>query len=64
MTYAPSPSPCSQEYAARVHNLRSYDAVSRDIVARWCYPFVPDTNLATRGEGLTYFTYGRGRVYM
>ena len=30
------------EYAARVHNLRSYDAVSRDIIMRWTYPFVPD----------------------
>ena len=35
----------SKEYVARVHSLRSYDAVSRDILARWTYPLVPDTNL-------------------
>lgn len=53
-----------QEYAARVHNLRSYDAISRDVLARWAYPFVPDTNLATRSSGPTHYTYGRGRIYM
>lgn len=56
--------PFRQEYAARVHNLRSYDAISRDVLARWAYPFVPDTNLATRGDGPTHYTYTRGRVYM
>lgn len=35
----------SKEYLARVNSLRSYDAVSRDIMARWTYPLVPDTNL-------------------
>lgn len=30
------------EYASRVHNLRSYDSISRDIIMRWTYPFVPD----------------------
>jgi NDP-sugar pyrophosphorylase family protein len=35
----------TKEYLARVHSLRSYDAVSRDIMARWTYPLVPDTNL-------------------
>mmetsp|Transcript_6093 Transcript_6093/g.22353 ORF Transcript_6093/g.22353 Transcript_6093/m.22353 type:complete len:781 (-) Transcript_6093:399-2741(-) len=35
----------ANEYAARVHNLRSYDAVSRDIIQRWVYPLVPDANL-------------------
>lgn len=34
-----------KEYLARVHSLRSYDAVSRDVMARWTYPLVPDTNL-------------------
>ncbi|PKY07353.1 putative translation initiation factor eif-2b epsilon subunit [Aspergillus campestris IBT 28561] len=32
-------------YAARVRNLKAYDAVSRDIIARWAYPLCPDTNL-------------------
>ena len=34
-----------QGYAARVHSFRSYDAISRDVMARWSYPFVPDTNI-------------------
>ncbi|CAK7567166.1 MAG: translation initiation factor eIF-2B epsilon subunit, GEF [Sporothrix epigloea] len=32
-------------YAARVNSLQMYDAVSRDILGRWTYPMVPDTNL-------------------
>ncbi|KKA26162.1 hypothetical protein TD95_003596 [Thielaviopsis punctulata] len=32
-------------YAARARNLVMYDAISRDILGRWTYPFVPDTNL-------------------
>lgn len=32
-------------YAARVKNLQSYDAVSRDIISRWSYPLCPDVNL-------------------
>ncbi|OAA56958.1 translation initiation factor eif-2b epsilon [Niveomyces insectorum RCEF 264] len=32
-------------YAARVTNLASYDAVSRDVLGRWTYPYVPDSNL-------------------
>lgn len=35
----------SKDYVARVHSFRSYDAVSRDVMARWTYPLVPDTNL-------------------
>ncbi|KAG7663627.1 GCD6 [[Candida] subhashii] len=33
------------EYAARVESWGTYDAVSQDILARWCYPLVPDSNL-------------------
>ncbi|KAH7669778.1 translation initiation factor eIF-2B subunit epsilon protein [Dioscorea alata] len=29
-------------YAARVENFRSYDTISKDIIQRWTYPFVPD----------------------
>lgn len=36
------------EYAARVHNLRSYAAISRDILQRWVYPMVPDTDILAR----------------
>ena len=32
-----------------MHNLRSYDAVSRDLLGRWGFPFVPDTNLLSPG---------------
>lgn len=32
-------------YAARVRDLAAYDAVSRDVVARWALPFAPDANL-------------------
>jgi len=29
-------------YTARVHNLYMYDAISRDVLARWTYPYVPE----------------------
>lgn len=32
-------------YAARVKNLQSYDAVSRDVISRWSYPLSPDVNM-------------------
>ncbi|KAL5361351.1 nucleotide-diphospho-sugar transferase [Aspergillus floccosus] len=32
-------------YAARVRNLKAYDAVTKDIISRWTYPLCPDTNL-------------------
>jgi translation initiation factor eIF-2B subunit epsilon len=38
-------------YAARVFNLQSYEAVSKDVLDRRTYPFVPDTNLLS---GQTY----------
>ncbi|KAB1212650.1 putative translation initiation factor eIF-2B subunit epsilon [Morella rubra] len=41
-------------YAARIENFRSYDAISKDIIQRWTYPFVPDVkfcgNSATKLE--------------
>ena len=52
------------EYAGRVHNLRSYDAVSRDLLQRWAFPFVPDTNVLSLGGspawGQTSYRWGRG----
>ncbi len=27
-------------------NLQMYESISRDILGRWTYPFVPDSNLA------------------
>ncbi|KAK6232830.1 hypothetical protein SCA6_002903 [Theobroma cacao] len=40
-------------YAARIDNFRSYDTISKDIIQRWTYPFVPDVlcgNSAIRVE--------------
>jgi NDP-sugar pyrophosphorylase family protein len=48
------------EYAARVRNLHTYAAVSRDIVRRWCYPLAPDNNVF----GATTFRYQRGNIYI
>jgi NDP-sugar pyrophosphorylase family protein len=31
-------------YAERVQSLRAYDAVARDVLRRWAFPFAPDTN--------------------
>lgn len=49
----------SMDYAARVRSLQTYDAVSRDIISRWTYPFCPDSNL---GTGQAY-TLKRGNIY-
>jgi translation initiation factor eIF-2B subunit epsilon len=52
------------EYAARVHNLRTYDAVARDILQRWAYPFVPDANWLPRGAAPPpSYAYGRRNMY-
>ncbi|KAK3346269.1 nucleotide-diphospho-sugar transferase [Lasiosphaeria hispida] len=32
-------------YAARASNLQMYDCISRDILERWTFPYVPDTNM-------------------
>ncbi|KAH8819541.1 nucleotide-diphospho-sugar transferase [Xylogone sp. PMI_703] len=41
----------TENYAARVSTLQTYDAISKDILGRWTYPFVPDSNLLA---GQTY----------
>lgn len=33
------------EYAARVTSFLTYDAISQDILSRWCYPISPDSNM-------------------
>ncbi|CAN1761217.1 Probable translation initiation factor eIF-2B subunit epsilon [Linum perenne] len=33
-------------YAARIDNYKSYDTISKDIIQRWTYPFVPDVNFS------------------
>ncbi|KAK9794959.1 hypothetical protein WJX73_003563 [Symbiochloris irregularis] len=53
------------DYVVRVHNLRSYDAVSSDILQRWAFPFTPDTNLLPlHGPwGPSTFCYTRHNIY-
>ncbi|KAF2101616.1 hypothetical protein NA57DRAFT_64354 [Rhizodiscina lignyota] len=47
-------------YAARVRDLKSYDAVSKDVVGRWAYPLCPDSNF---GRGQSY-RLKKGNIYM
>ena len=49
----------SEGYAARVKNLRAYDAISKDVVSRWTYPLTPDSNLLADQS----FQLGKGCVY-
>lgn len=41
----------TDQYAARVKNLRAYDAITKDAMARWTFPYSPDSNLL---PGRTY----------
>ncbi|CEP64588.1 translation initiation factor eIF2B catalytic subunit epsilon LALA0_S12e02366g [Lachancea lanzarotensis] len=35
----------TDDYAARVESWQTYDAISQDFIARWCYPMVLNSNL-------------------
>ena len=35
-------------YAARASNLQMYDAISRDVLDRWTYPFIPECNVVPK----------------
>lgn len=35
-------------YAARASDLQMYDAISRDVLNRWTYPFIPENNLVPK----------------
>ena len=48
----------SDQYAARVSNLQTYDAISKDVIHRWVYPLVPDNVI---GES---YSYSRRNVYL
>lgn len=48
----------SDQYAARVSNLHTYDAISKDVIHRWVYPLVPDNAV---GEN---YSYGRHNIYL
>lgn len=46
----------TDHYAARASSLQAYDAISKDVLGRWTYPLVPDSNLV---HGQSYqFTRG------
>ncbi|XP_055347031.1 translation initiation factor eIF-2B subunit epsilon-like [Paramacrobiotus metropolitanus] len=47
-------------YTARISNLHMYDVVSRDIIARWVYPYCADLGFP---EGDAYF-YRRHHIYL
>ncbi|KAJ3068743.1 hypothetical protein HK102_007097, partial [Quaeritorhiza haematococci] len=49
----------TDEYGARVRNTQMYDSVSKDILSRWTYPMVPDSNLHAGSN----FTYSRPHIY-
>ena len=42
------------EYSARVHDPHVYHAGSQDLMCRWLYPNVPETNSLQAGERTTY----------
>ncbi|KAJ3299908.1 hypothetical protein HK104_006059 [Borealophlyctis nickersoniae] len=48
-----------ERYAARVATPQMYDAISKDVLARWTYPLVPDSNLL---EGQHYL-HSRPHIY-
>lgn len=51
----------SASYAVRVHDLRLYHEVCRNVIRRWTYPLVPDN--ATSGGIQGHYTYERGCNY-
>eukprot|EP00210_Caulerpa_lentillifera_P002171 g2085.t1 len=54
---------CKGEYAQRVENLRLYDSISRDVLARWTYPFILDTRIFSSVTAKSY-TFHRGNHYL
>lgn len=48
------------EYAARVKNTFLYDSISRDIITRWTFPLVPDSNIHEDDA----YTHARGDIYI
>jgi len=49
----------TNQYAARIHDLRAYNAVTHDILRRWVYPIVPDGNFPSE----CHYQYCRGGIY-
>ena len=50
------------EYAARVHDFRTYASVSRHLLKRWAFPVVPD-NPPSGYEKYYRYKLGRGYIY-
>ncbi|KAK4556006.1 translation initiation factor eIF-2B epsilon subunit, GEF [Recurvomyces mirabilis] len=46
-------------YAARANTLKTYNAVSKDVISRWAYPYGPDMNLVPDQS----FQLQKGTVY-
>ena len=51
-------------FASRVHNMRSYDAISRAVLQRWTFPFVLDTNLLQLHGKPSSYSYQRQNTYL
>lgn len=49
----------TDEYATRAESWQTYDAISQDFIARWCYPLVLNSNLL---KGQTY-SYESQHIY-
>ena len=49
----------SEQYAARVGNLQTYKAISKDVIHRWVFPLVPDNSALEEG-----YSYGRRNIYL
>ncbi len=49
-----------EEYAARVRTPRLYAAISRDLISRWMFPIVPESNLLEDQP----LTFRRGYQYI
>jgi translation initiation factor eIF-2B subunit epsilon len=54
----------SSEYAARIKDPYSYHNISRDIVTRWVYPFVPDSSLFSSFDEYSSGSGGGGGMMM
>ncbi len=53
----------NNEYAARLHDPRTYHAASRDLLKRWCYPMVPD-NLPSGYDKVYRYEMQRHMMYV
>jgi len=47
------------DYAARVHDLRTYDSISKDIIRRWAHPMAPDNNMFSDSS----YSFQRENIY-